>query len=139
MRTERTHRPPTPARKGRRLDERRLGAYLAQVPCAGGCLALFFPRIALVLVWLFGPPGYLSAPFPHVAWPILGFLFLPTTTLAYVYGMMSLAPQGAMSELGWVLVIVGVVIDLGLHGGGGRAAVQERRRRRPAKSTAWED
>ncbi len=77
--------------------------------------------------WLLGPPGYLSQPFPADVWPILGFLFLPTTTLAFAFSTNSLEPAGGMSAFGWLLTVVGLAIDLGLLGGGGRAA---RRRRR---------
>lgn len=90
--------------------------------CLIGCLALAFPRVALVLVWLLGPPGYLSAPFPGVVWPVLGFLFLPTTTLAFAFATTSLEPAGDLSSFGWLLVLIALLIDLGLLGGGGRAA-----------------
>lgn len=95
--------------------------------CFVGCLALAFPRVALALVWLFGPIGYLSRPFPGEIWPILGFVFLPTTTLAFAFATNSLAHGGALSPFGWLLVIIALVMDLGLLGGGGHAA---RRRRR---------
>jgi hypothetical protein len=95
--------------------------------CLIGCLALAFPRVTLVLVWLFGSPGYLSAPFPGDVWPILGFFFLPTTTLAFAFATNSLEPAGGVSPFGWLLVIVALLLDLGLLGGGTRAA---RRRRR---------
>ncbi|MCA9608190.1 MAG: hypothetical protein KC619_21420 [Myxococcales bacterium] len=96
--------------------------------CLVGCLALFFPRIALALVWLLGPVGYLSRPFPADVWPVLGFLFLPTTTLAFAFATNSIDPEGGMSAFGWVLTAVGFAIDLGLLGGGGRAARRRRRR-----------
>ena len=95
--------------------------------CLIGCLALAFPRVALSVVWLFGPVGYLSEPFPGIVWPILGFLFLPTTTLAFAFAANSLAPAGDVGPFGWLLVVVALLVDVGLLGGGGRAA---RRRER---------
>jgi hypothetical protein len=90
--------------------------------CLVGCLALAFPRVALALVWLFGPRGYLSEPFPATLWPILGFIFLPTTTLAFAFASHSLEQGGGLTPFGWLLVIVGLLFDVGLLGGGGRAA-----------------
>jgi len=90
--------------------------------CLVGCLALAFPRIALLLVWLFGPLGYLSRPFPGLLWPALGFLLLPTTTLAFAFATNSLDPAGGVSPFGWLLVVAALFVDFGLVGGGGRAA-----------------
>ena len=95
--------------------------------CFVGCLALAFPRLTLALVWLLGPVGYLSRPFPGVIWPILGFVFLPTTTLAFAFADNSLAPAGGVSPFGWLLVVIALFIDVGLLGGGGRAARSRKR------------
>lgn len=110
------------------------------MPCLVGCLAVAFPRLALILVWLFGPDAYLTSPYPHWGWAVVGFFLLPTTTLAFSYGTISLAPSGEMSPFAWLLVAVAMVIDLGLHGGGSRTVVHERRRRRDdgLDDDAWE-
>lgn len=97
--------------------------------CAVGCLALAFPRLALVLVWFFGPTGYLREPFPHVVWPIAGFLLLPTTTLAFSFSMMSVGVRGEMTPFGWLLTLIALLIDLGSHGKSGQVAARRRRRR----------
>ena len=52
------------------------------MPCLIGMSALFFPRIILILVWLLGN-GWLQASFQTVLIPVLGFLLLPLTTLAW--------------------------------------------------------
>lgn len=96
--------------------------------CFVGCLALAFPRVALALVWLLGPVGYLSRPFPALLWPILGFLFLPTTTLAFAFASNTLGAGGSVTPFGWLLVIIALFIDIGLLGGGGRAARSSRDR-----------
>ena len=90
--------------------------------CLVGCLALTFPRLALLLVWLLGPSAYLSRPFPGALWVVLGFLLLPTTTLAFAFASNSLDPAGGVSPFGWLLVVLALFVDLGLVGGGGRAA-----------------
>lgn len=96
--------------------------------CLAGCLALLFPRLALFCIWLFGPDAYLSEPFPHVAWPLAGFLFLPTTTLAFAFASNSIGTPGDVSDFGWLLVVVGLLLDAGLIGGGHRRWARSRTR-----------
>ena len=78
-----------------------------------GCLALFFPRLVLVLVFLFGS-GYLGRAFQTSLWPILGFIFMPLTTLAYAFAKNQ---NGDVSGIYLVLVVIAVLIDLGIIGG----------------------
>jgi len=78
-----------------------------------GCLAVISPRIALFLVWFFGD-NYFTRAFGNWVWPVLGFFFLPTTTLAFAFGMNSLGTPGQMSPLGWLLTALAVIVDLGL-------------------------
>lgn len=92
------------------------------MPCFVSCLALFAPRLALVLVWL--TSGYLGRAFETVLWPVLGFVFMPYTTLAYAWAFNS--GGGTISGLRLVVVVVAVLVDLGVVGGSGEA---ERRRR----------
>ncbi|MFW5876929.1 MAG: hypothetical protein ACOCXM_09345 [Myxococcota bacterium] len=91
------------------------------MPCLFGCLALIFPRVALALVW-FLVPGYLGRAVDPWWWGLLGFLFMPLTTLAFAYGINSVGPAGVMPPLGWVLVVVAGLVDLGLLGGGTRSS-----------------
>lgn len=51
------------------------------MPCLAGCLALVTPRLLIALLWLF--TSWFSGVFGTILWPILGFLFLPTTLLWY--------------------------------------------------------
>jgi hypothetical protein len=88
----------------------------------GGCclLALLLtigPRIVLVLLWLF--TNDLSRAFGG-SWllPLLGFFFLPWTTIAYTFVMLSGIGLGVM---GILIVVGGLLLDLGSHGGGYRA------------------
>ena len=87
-----------------------------------GCLIVLFvlllPRTIMVVLWL--SSDYLSTAFGTWVWPLIGFFILPTTTLAYAvaenrYG-------GVRGGIGLVLVILGVLVDLGAIGGGGRGA-----------------
>ncbi len=49
--------------------------------CLLALLALITPRIVIVLLWLF--THWFRGIFSTALWPILGFLFLPTTLLWY--------------------------------------------------------
>lgn len=97
------------------------------MPCAIGCLALCFPRVILVLVWLFGN-GWLQGAYNGLLMPILGFIFLPLTTLAYAWAWH--AGGGTISGIGIVVIVIAVLVDLGMLGGGGSTA------RRPSSSSA---
>ncbi len=55
-------------------------------------------------------------------WPILGFLFLPTTTLAFAYASGSIGAVGEVTPFGWLLVVLAVLVDVGLLGGGKHAS-----------------
>jgi hypothetical protein len=72
------------------------------------------PRLALVLVWLF-TAEVTQAFAGGVIAPLLGLVFLPLTTLAYAIAW---APAGGVRGAGWVLVLVGLLLDLGAYGGG---------------------
>lgn len=87
------------------------------MPCLLAALALIFPRLVLVLVWLFS--DYLGRAYDTLLWPLLGFFFLPLTTLAYAFAMN--ANDGSVSGFYLVIVVLAVLIDLGIIGGSGRA------------------
>jgi len=84
------------------------------MPCLVGCLALFFPRLAIILVVIFS--DYLGAAYQSIIWPVLGFFFLPLTTLAYAFAW-HMQPTGTISTLGVVIIVLAVLIDLGILGG----------------------
>jgi hypothetical protein len=82
-----------------------------------GCLfliiALVMPRVAMVIIFLL--TDWFNRAFATVLWPVLGFLFMPYTTLAWMLAMLSNNHQVTGA---WVIVVaVGVVLDLGAHGG----------------------
>jgi hypothetical protein len=86
------------------------------MPLFLGCFAVIFPRLVLFLVWLF-TNDYLERAFANVLWLLLGFIFLPLTTLAYAYSVHSLSVGGHLSTLGWVIIGVAALVDLGSLGG----------------------
>lgn len=77
--------------------------------CLLALLALATPRFVIVLLWLFS--DYLARAYDTWFWPFLGFIFLPTTTIAYAFAVNT---YDGVRGWGLVAVIVGVVIDFGL-------------------------
>ena len=82
-----------------------------------GCLVLIvflaFPRIALALMFLFS--NYLQRAYHGLLLPLLGFLFLPLTTLVYAWMVNTRMPIAGINLL---ILVIAVVIDLGGLGGG---------------------
>jgi len=83
------------------------------MPCLLLILFAAFPRVALVVLFLFS--NYLQRAYHGLIVPILGFIFLPLTTLAYAWMSNSGLP---MAGLNLILLIIAVVIDVGSWGGG---------------------
>jgi hypothetical protein len=86
------------------------------MPCLVGCIALATPRLAIVLVVIFG--DYIGRAYETTLWPLLGFFFMPLTTLAYAWAINS---RGSVAGIHLVVVVIAVLIDLGLIGGSARA------------------
>jgi hypothetical protein len=51
------------------------------MPCFVVLLALLMPRLVVALLWFFST--WFTGLFPTLLWPIIGFIFLPTTLLWY--------------------------------------------------------
>lgn len=51
------------------------------MPCFLALIALLAPRLTVALLWFF--TRWFVGVFPSLLWPILGFIFLPTTLLWY--------------------------------------------------------
>lgn len=81
--------------------------------CAIAILGLIGPR-ALIFFWWLVDPARWSLVFDGLLVPLLGFVFLPWTTLAYV----ALWAVGGLSPIGWLLIALAFLIDLGSFGGG---------------------
>ena len=85
--------------------------------CFGTILAIFFPRLALIVIALF--TNWIRLSFHSVLWPLLGFLFMPYTTLAYMAAMLN---NNHVVNGGWLaLVIIAALFDVGGQGGSARA------------------
>jgi hypothetical protein len=76
------------------------------MPCLFALLALAAPRFVVAILWF--ATQWFRGIFPTVLWPVVGFIFLPTTLLWYT---------GVQHWFGgqWTLwPVVGLVIALGI-------------------------
>jgi hypothetical protein len=85
------------------------------MPCLLLILVLAFPRVVLVLVYLLDAP-YLTHVYHGLIVPLLGFLFLPLTTLAYAWLVNAHRPL--TDGVNVIILIIAVLIDVGGLGGG---------------------
>lgn len=86
------------------------------MPCLLALVVLAFPRIVLILMWLFS--NVLNRAYHNMIVPLLGFIFLPITTIVYAWLVTNHMP---IEGLNLVILIVAVVLDAGSHGGGMRS------------------
>jgi hypothetical protein len=85
-----------------------------------GCLFALFtlitPRFVIVILWLF--TDYLAVAYGAWFWPTVGFFVMPTTTIAYAVARNDLSNDGgAIQAAGVVVIVLGVLLDIGLLGG----------------------
>ena len=92
------------------------------MPCLVASIAFFFPRVAMILLVIFG--DYIGRAYDTFIWPFLGFLFAPYTTLAYAF---AINHHGSVEAWYLGLVVLGALMDLGVLGGGGKSAGQSKR------------
>jgi hypothetical protein len=82
------------------------------MPFLVGCLALATPRFAIIVVVILS--NYIGRAYQTTLWPLLGFLFMPMTTLAYAWAINT---NRSVTGMYLVVVVVAVLLDLGLVGG----------------------
>jgi hypothetical protein len=84
------------------------------MPCLLLILVLAFPRVVMALLFLLS--NYLQRAIDNLLLLILGFLFLPLTTLTYAWLVNSHRPL--TDGVNVIILIVAVLIDVGGLGGG---------------------
>ena len=82
--------------------------------CFFTSLLLLGPRAAILIWWLIRPI-YINTLFQTWIWPILGWIFLPWSTLMY----MVVAPGGLIG-FDWIWLGLGVFADMASYFGGYR-------------------
>ena len=90
------------------------------MPCLLALIALAAPRIVILLLWFFRS-GFTGL-FTRLLWPVLGFIFLPTTLLWYTVVLRWFGGQWTLWPI--VGIVIALLIDLSPTTG--------RRRRRQA-------
>jgi hypothetical protein len=85
-----------------------------------GCLTALvssFSRILLLMYWI-ARPAQMNLAFNTFIIPCLGFLFLPITTLVYVWLVQGV---GGIQGLDWLWLILAVFLDIATIGSAGYA------------------
>jgi hypothetical protein len=85
------------------------------MPCLLAIMTFFTPRLVLILVTLFS--DFMGRAYMGWMWPILGFVFMPLTTLAYAC---ALNWHGNVDGSYFFMVLCASLADLGVVGGGVR-------------------
>ena len=84
--------------------------------CVLALLAFLGPRLVIFLLWLF--TNYLSRAFDGLLLPLLGFVFLPWTTIAWAIAQNEF---GGLNGIGILIVVLALLADIGIVGGGARS------------------
>jgi hypothetical protein len=101
------------------------------VGCLFALISAFSARLALFLVWVF--TDRLSIAFRSGWEGILGFIFLPYATLFYA---LVYQPHKGVDGFGWVIVALGILLDLSSHMVGSRAGRRRARRHQEQAATS---
>ncbi len=93
-----------------------------------GCLLAlagwFFPRFVMIVLVIVG--DYIGRAYETTIWPLLGFFFMPFTTLAYAI----IQNEGGGLQGWWIAFFVfAVLVDIGFIGGGSSSASGRKGRR----------
>jgi hypothetical protein len=86
--------------------------------CLIALLALISPRLALLLLWIFG--DLLSRAFDSWVIPFLGFFLLPWTTLAYA-AFYDWGSGRHVAGIEWFFVVLAFLVDIGAYDRGRRS------------------
>jgi hypothetical protein len=89
------------------------------VPCILALLALLAPRLLIALLWFF--TTWFRGMFDNLLWPIVGFVFLPTTLLWYSAVQRWFGGEWTL----WPVVGLVVALMIDVSPAGGRRARRE--------------
>jgi len=83
------------------------------MPCLHVLVILAFPRVVLLLMYFLS--NYLQRAYDGLLVPLLGFIFLPITTIVYAWMVNN---HMAVAGTNLIILIVAVLIDAGGLGSG---------------------
>lgn len=83
--------------------------------CVISSILFIGPRAGVLLWWLLNPLRF-RVVFGNFLWPILGTIFLPFTTLAYL--VLYKTGIGGLVGLDWLWIAIAVLVDFSSYGGG---------------------
>jgi hypothetical protein len=92
--------------------------------CLLPCLAVLMPRVVMFFIFLL--TNWFTQAYQTVIWPLLGFFFMPYTTLAYMAAMLD--NDHKVDGVWLVLVVIAVLVDLGAHERSARPVYYYRRK-----------
>ena len=95
------------------------------MPCLAVLFALLTPRALILILWIF--TQWFKGLFDTALWPVLGFIFLPTTLLWYTAVQNWWNGQWGLWQI--VGLVIALMIDMSPAGG------KRRRRRRDRDET----
>jgi hypothetical protein len=82
--------------------------------CLLAVMAIFGPRLAFILTWIF--TNRVAIAFHHgFLVPLLGLIFLPWTSLMYVFAY---AAGRGVTGIGWLFVALGLAADIAAYSSG---------------------
>jgi len=77
------------------------------MPCLLLLIALVAPRVLVFALWLI---GWFNGVFPSIMWPILGFIFLPTTLVWYT--VVAHVYHGEWGAFQFIVLVIAIAIDV---------------------------
>jgi hypothetical protein len=96
------------------------------MPCLAVLFALLTPRILILILWLL--TGWFKGIFDTALWPVIGFIFLPTTLLWYTAVQNWWNGQWGLWQI--VGLVIALMLDISPAGG-------KRRRRREYREETY--
>lgn len=79
------------------------------MPCLFALFAVFTPRLVVLFMWLARPTLFSAAFNGSWFWPLLGFIFLPFTTIMYV---LLWTPGIGLTGWDWLWLVLAVFCDV---------------------------